>query len=143
MAGKRNRKQRWMYPIAVALLAMLATQGCRRETPLSKPEPSGPEPYFLAIPSHFPVPEPMTDNPLTVQGVELGRKLFYDGLLSANGKVSCATCHRQELAFSDGVAIAAHGVSGRPLERHAPALFNLAWASNGLFWDGGSKNLES
>jgi len=143
MAEKRNRKQAWMYPIVGALLAMLVAQGCRKETPMPEPEPSGPEPYTLAIPSHFPPSEPAADNPLTVRGVELGRKLFYEGLLSANGNVSCATCHRQELAFSDGVAIATHGVSGRPLERHVPVLFNLAWASNGLFWDGGSKNLES
>lgn len=143
MADKRNRKLLWVYPIAGAFLAMLAVQGCRKEMSMPEPEPSDPEPYTLVIPARFPLPEATADNPLTVQGVELGRKLFYDGLLSANGKVSCATCHRQELAFSDGVAIATHGVSGRPLERHAPVLFNLAWASNGLFWDGGSKNLES
>ncbi|SEK19407.1 cytochrome-c peroxidase [Parapedobacter koreensis] len=143
MAVKRNRKKEWVYPVAAALLAMLTAQGCRKETPMPEPEPFGREPYTLAIPSHFPLPESAADNPLTVQGVALGRKLFYDGLLSANGKVSCATCHRQELAFSDGVAIAAHGVSGKPLERHAPALFNLAWHDTGLFWDGGSKNLES
>lgn len=73
----------------------------------------------------------------------LGRQLFYDGMLSANGTVSCATCHHQEMAFSDGQAVTTQGVSGRPLERHSPVLFNLAWSDQGLFWDGGSKNLES
>jgi cytochrome c peroxidase len=57
--------------------------------------------------------------------------------------VSCASCHLPELAFSDGVALSNVGVSGNQLHRNAPALINLAWATNGLFWDGGSTNLES
>lgn len=87
------------------------------------------------------VPAP-AHNPGTRAGVELGRRLFYDPRLSGNDQVACATCHRQALAFSDGVALATHGASGRALLRHAPSLANTAWAP-GLFWDGGAKNLES
>jgi cytochrome c peroxidase len=68
--------------------------------------------------------------------------LFYDPSLSVNGKVSCATCHQQEKAFSDGITLTRAGVSGKPLLRHTPSLANLAWMQ-GLFWDGGAKNLES
>ncbi|MDR7131442.1 cytochrome c peroxidase [Algoriphagus sp. 4150] len=97
----------------------------------------------LEIPEGFPSPVYMMDNPLTEEGVLLGKRLFFDKEISSNGKVSCASCHNPHLAFSDGVALGREGVSGNPLERHSPALFNLAWMGNGLFWDGGSKNLES
>ncbi len=97
-----------------------------------------PVPAGLGVPA---VPTP-TRNPLTRAGVALGRMLFYDPRLSGTNTVSCATCHQPERAFSDGRALSAAGVSGRPLLRHAPALQNLAWA-RGLFWDGGATDLES
>lgn len=96
----------------------------------------------LAVPAGFPHPVAATENPLTAEGIALGRMLFYDTRLSGNNKVSCASCHSQQLAFTDGVALASHGVAGTPLVRHASALINLAWMK-GLFWDGGSLNLES
>lgn len=88
----------------------------------------------------FPQPE---RNLMTVEGVLLGKKLFFDPKLSANGKVSCATCHQPEKAFTDGEALGDLGVSGKNLKRHSPALFNLAWNTAGLFWDGGANDLES
>lgn len=99
--------------------------------------------YALRVPSNFPGPPATPDNPLTAAGVALGEKLFFDPMLSGNNQVSCATCHIPELAFSDGIALSSKGISGKSLMRHVPALINLAWADNGLFWDGGSKNLES
>lgn len=87
------------------------------------------------------VPQP-EHNIATEAGVELGEKLFFDPRLSANGKISCASCHFPDRAFTDGVALSRVGVSHKPLIRHAPALFNLAW-TDGTFWDGGAKNLES
>ena len=99
--------------------------------------------YMPDLPSNLGQSIPQTErNPLTKEGVELGRQLFYDPALSRNGKVSCATCHQQEKAFSDGQAISAAGVTGKRLLRHVPSLVNLAWM-NGLFWDGGAKDLES
>jgi len=59
----------------------------------------------------FAVPE---NNPLTQESVLLGRRLFYDPILSSNNKVSCATCHKQALAFTDGLKTSV-GVSGTPL----------------------------
>ncbi|GAB3334619.1 cytochrome c peroxidase [Marivirga atlantica] len=75
--------------------------------------------------------------------IDLGKQLFFDQHLSANGEVSCASCHLPEMSFTDGEALASNGVSGNQLERHSPALVNLAYMDNGLFWDGGAKNLES
>ncbi|WP_215242226.1 cytochrome-c peroxidase [Dyadobacter helix] len=102
-----------------------------------------PEPYTFEAPVHFPQPVFDTGNPMSREGIALGRMLFYDVRLSANNKVSCATCHDPQRAFTDGARLSTAGVSGSALLRHTPALFNLAWATNGLFWDGGATNLES
>lgn len=81
-------------------------------------------------------------NPLSEEGVALGKRLFHDPVLSSNGKVSCATCHQPDKSFTDGLPLSALGVSGVALQRNVPPLINLAW-NNGLFWDGGAKDLES
>lgn len=87
-----------------------------------------------------PVPAPAR-NPTTHAGVALGERLFSDPRLSADHTVSCATCHDPERAFTDGRRFSV-GVSGRPLKRNTPTLLNVAFR-DGLFWDGGAKNLES
>ncbi|WP_299080554.1 cytochrome c peroxidase [uncultured Paraglaciecola sp.] len=81
------------------------------------------------------------DNPLTVEGVELGRRLFYDPLLSGNNRVSCATCHQQHLAFTDGKAHSV-GVSGIPLAFNSMTLANAMWGPQHFFWDGRVSSLE-
>jgi cytochrome c peroxidase len=81
------------------------------------------------------------DNPLTVEAVELGRRLFYDPRLSANGKVSCSTCHIQRLAFTDGRTTGV-GVSGRPLAFNSMSLVNLLWGPQHFFWNGRAATLE-
>ncbi len=78
------------------------------------------------------------DEPTDV--VALGRRLFEDRRLSADGSVSCATCHRPERAFTDGRARAV-GIAGRVGRRNSPQLFNLADA--GVFgWDGRAPVLD-
>ncbi|MDX1407495.1 MAG: cytochrome c peroxidase [Saprospiraceae bacterium] len=80
-----------------------------------------PTPYLLSYPDRFPQPEIPADNPLTEEGVQLGRRLFYDPLLHASGEQACAGCHQQSLAFtSDG-----------PVLPH----INLGWNS-AFLWDG-------
>ncbi len=128
---------------AFLLLAVLVTSSCKKEEVAGLETESGLHPAALETPSNFPVPRTDVDNPQTVEGIELGRLLFYDTRLSGNNKLSCASCHKQEMAFSDAVALNNIGESGKTLPRHAPALINLAWANSGLFWDGGSTNLES
>ncbi|MDN3596666.1 cytochrome-c peroxidase [Zunongwangia endophytica] len=97
----------------------------------------------LQVPANFPPLPQQPDYPITEAGVALGRKLFFDTRLSGNNQVSCASCHVPSLAFTEGSTLSTKGISGNPLLRHVPALINLAWADNGLFWDGGSANLES
>lgn len=125
------------------LLVLLLASSCKKEEAPTADPINVLHPYALDIPTNFPKPLNDPDNPLTVEGVALGRMLFYDQRLSASNRLSCASCHHQDLSFSDGVALSNIGESGKMLPRNAPALINLAWMQNGLFWDGGSTNLES
>ncbi|MBB4109647.1 cytochrome-c peroxidase [Pedobacter zeae] len=131
------------FATLVAFSAIFFASSCKKDVVKDMDGETLPKKIGLDIPSNFPKATDDPDNPLTEQGVALGRLLFYDTRLSGSNKLSCASCHRQELAFSDGVARSNIGESGQPLPRHAPALINLAWAKSGLFWDGGSTNLES
>jgi cytochrome c peroxidase len=84
--------------------------------------------YDLRLPPGFPSPRLPTDNPLTPEGVELGRHLFYDTRLSGNGTFSCASCHEQRLAFSDGRAQSV-GSTGELTPRSSMPLANMAYMS--------------
>lgn len=79
------------------------------------------------IPKPFPRPPVPADNAMTPAKVELGRYLFYDKRMSVNGKTSCATCHRQELAFTDGRA-QAQGTTGQRHPRSSMSLANVAYS---------------
>lgn len=92
---------------------------------------------LLGLDEYFYVPE---DNPLTPQKIELGRRLFFDTRLSADHTISCASCHKPELAFSDGLTIST-GAGNRKGPRHTPALVNLVYATS-FFWDGRVATLE-
>ncbi len=81
------------------------------------------------------------DNPLTLESIALGRRLFYDPRLSGNNQVSCATCHKQQLAFTDGLKHSV-GVSGKPLAFNSMSLANLLWGPQKLFWNGRANSLE-
>ncbi len=80
-------------------------------------------------------------NPLTGAGVALGRKLFYDPILSADSSLACASCHLQELAFTDGRPVST-GIDGRKGTRNAISLANVGYRYKGLFWDGRAAGLE-
>lgn len=100
----------------------------------------GARPYRLVVPGTFPRPALPMDNPLTEEGVALGRRLFHDPLLSRGERYSCASCHDPGRAFTDAKAVST-GVSGRPGTRSAMPLFNLAWKTS-FFWDGRARTLR-
>ncbi len=98
--------------------------------------------YDLNIPAGLPAMPIPADNPMSVEGVALGRKLFYDNLLSANNTMNCGSCHQlrnytidSNLAFSVGI----DGIAGT---RNSMPLFNIGYSTT-FFWDGGAPNLES
>ncbi len=92
----------------------------------------GAAPYTFELPPGFPPPPVPEDNPMSAAKVELGRHLFYDKRLSGNETMSCASCHRQELAFTDGLAVSI-GASGEHTARGSMMLGNVAYAST-LTW---------
>jgi cytochrome c peroxidase len=99
-----------------------------------------PTPYELEIPSHFPsmiIPE---NNPMTKEGVSLGRMLFYEERLSGDNSMSCATCHAPENSFTDPNQFST-GIDGIAGTRNSMALINLGWQKF-FFWDGRAKSLE-
>jgi cytochrome c peroxidase len=122
--------------LIAALLAAMATGGCSKRRPAATPLSDFSAPFVFG---RFQVP---TNNPLTVEAVELGRRLFYDPRLSANGKVSCSTCHNQRLAFTDGRTTGV-GVSGKSLEFNSMSLANLLWGPQHFFWNGRAVTLEA
>ena len=109
--------------LAIASLAVLtATVGIRLQ----------PTEYEWHLPKQFPRPAVPADNPMSAAKVDLGRHLFYDLRLSANGEQSCATCHQQERAFTDGLATSV-GSTGEDHPRNSMSLVNVAYATT-LTW---------
>lgn len=80
------------------------------------------------------------NNPLTKEKVALGRKLFFDPILSENNTVSCASCHQPELGFASNNTLAI-GIDGKVGTRNSPTLLNRAFGAK-FFWDGRSESLE-
>ena len=113
--------------LAAALVVLVAAGTASADTP-----------YVLDLPRGFPAPDIPTDNPMTWEKVELGRFLFYDTKLSGNQTFACASCHKQELAFTDGLQHAV-GSTGEAHPRGSMSLANvayagtLAWNNPGLF----------
>ena len=97
-------------------------------------------PYVLDIPSHFPDMIIPADNPITLEGVELGRYLFYEKKLSGDNTMSCASCHMPENSFSNPNKYST-GIDGIQGNRQSMALINMGW-ENFFFWDGRETTLE-
>ena len=128
--------------ILLLLVFLLSSCGDKQN-----PTPNSPTPYDFIIPQGFPtelnIPD---DNPLTVEGVELGRNLFYDGRLSGrthpDSLISCATCHRQESSFEAGINHPdfeggfPFGITGIHTHHVTLPLMNLVWNSSGYGWSG-------
>jgi cytochrome c peroxidase len=124
----------WGRLATILLLIGLGT-GCNKS--------SGPEPEKPVIPDipGYPFMAQPADNPATAKGVKLGRKLFYDPILSGDSTQSCAVCHNQKFAFSDRGKRFSHGITGDSGTLNAPAIINAGWIPR-LFWDGRAASLE-
>jgi len=112
--------------------------GCAKDSAFNEPvgdQPiTGPRPYFLQIPEGFGDYYLDEENRLSYEGIELGRRLFYDPILSRERNVSCGSCHQQQYAFSDHLKRSI-GTHGGETSFHSMPLFNIAWM-NQFFWDG-------
>ena len=132
-----RRGSRW---IAAVFALWALTPGCDCG-PIDPVEPVWePTPYALEIPPFFPPMDIPEDNPLTEEGVQLGRMLFWETRLSETNTMSCGTCHLPEHSFSDPNPYST-GVTGAVGNRNAMALINMGWATS-FFWDGRAFTLE-
>ncbi|MFN7676223.1 cytochrome-c peroxidase [Flavobacterium sp.] len=99
-------------------------------------------PLYLEVPKGWPEPKyNFNRNPLTEEGFELGRHLFYDPILSRDNTISCSSCHLQQTGFTHVDHQLSHGIEGKIGTRNSMALINLAWNKD-FMWDGGVNNLE-
>lgn len=137
----------WKYLVAgfIPLTGLLIS--CNQQDEITLTPVHKPTPFELSIPYGFPkklnIP---ADNPLTVEGVELGRYLFYDGRISGHSEpekhMSCSTCHLQKNAFECGIDHPKYtngktfGVTGIPTPHYMLPLFNQVWNHNGYLWNG-------
>ncbi|BDS12957.1 cytochrome-c peroxidase [Aureispira anguillae] len=108
--------------------------------------PYTPTSYTVVSPQGFPPMEHPDDNPITVQGIELGRHLFYDPILSRDSSTSCSSCHELNKAFTDGLP-KAKGIDNRIGRRGSMSLINIgySWVKNrdyNFMWDGRFATLE-
>jgi len=100
-----------------------------------------PDSLTIVVPDSFPIFEQPADNVLTADGVELGRHLFYDPLLSRDESMSCSSCHLPASGFTDNLSVSP-GVDGIAGNRSSMALLNVGFFYTGLFWDGKVQTLE-
>ena len=133
----------WLFAASALLIGIIvwpvAAQSGFAKAPSDRPSAA----QFFAdkLPRWFPVPNVPADNPLTEEKVELGRHLFYEPMLSGNSTYSCATCHRQSLAFTDGLAQAI-GAEGGQHARSSMSLANVVYNAS-FGWGDRTWSLES
>jgi len=128
--------------VAATLLSLGGVVGCSGSDAVSDSDPSSLS--NSTSPAGFPKgtnrDQAPADNALTENRALLGKRLFYDPLLSRTNDVSCATCHQQAYGFSDPKPVST-GVDGRTGTRNAPSVANAAWGRS-FFWDGRARTLE-
>lgn len=120
---------RWLAVVAPAILASGMLAAGRKPAAQEVEVPLG------LLPIQWPA-----DNPYSKEKLELGRLLYFDRRLSADGTVSCANCHHPSFAFADGAPVST-GIKGQKGTRSAPTVFNRAY-SLAQFWDGRAPTLE-
>ena len=132
-----------MHRIFLGLLfpVVLASWGCPSGTPTQGAGsfPIG-TPVEIEAPLGLPPVLIPADNPPTAETISLGRRLYYDPMLSVDDTVACASCHHPDFGFTDGKPVS-EGVNGQKGGRNAPTVFNVAYFAT-QFWDGRAPNLE-
>lgn len=138
-----KKKRGYFIHILVATIVIFLFNACKEEN--NDPQPPGevwhPTPYELTIPQGFPDMNIPADNPMTVEGVDLGKRLFYDPILSADNTQACANCHAPEFSFTDNGKRFSEGIDGIFGTRNSMPVINAGWMPS-LFWDGRRTSLE-
>lgn len=120
------------WVILTSVFASACKDGSDRDLPFVGPQ----------LPANFPPPTyDLAQNPVTEAGFALGKKLFYDKILSRDGSIACADCHISFAAFSHPDHSTSHGIDNLFGRRNALPIQNMLWVSE-FFWDGGVPNLD-
>jgi len=133
----KSKKLYWLFALIILIY------NCKPETVMpckSDTNSHNPTPYVWNLPWNIAPPAPSMKNPMTVEGIELGRHLFYEEMLSRTNTISCSSCHDQSCAFTDCGKVLSIGVDGLTGTRNSMSLVNLAWSSS-FNWDGSSPSL--
>lgn len=129
-----------MKKVTLIAVTFLAIWACTPDEP-DEPTPYAPTPLSINIPPSLPQAQFPPDNPLTVEGVALGRKLFWDPILSADSTQSCGSCHAPEFAFTDHGLATSVGIRGQNGTRNSMPIMNLIYSPS-FFWDGRAATLH-
>jgi len=125
-------RKHWSYILLLGLIILISLSFSYELT----------KPLYFEVPKNWPKPKyDFKKNPLTEEGFQLGRNLFYDPIISRDSTVSCASCHLQQTGFTHVDHQLSHGIDGKIGNRNSLALINLAWNKD-FMWDGGVNNLE-
>jgi cytochrome c peroxidase len=132
--------KKWVHILVISVLVSCSSDGNQEEEYV-------PVPTSLNIPQLFQekLIQPVTpaNNPLTEEGIALGKKLFFDTILSKDNSQSCATCHDPQKSFTDNLQFSL-GVDGIEGDRNSMPLFNLAWNFDERFnWGGDAFGIEA
>lgn len=134
--------KRTIYLVSLIGLSFLTITSCDEDNSNEPESRLAKTPYNLIMPTNMPPPILPEDNPLTVEGVALGRELFYEKLLSKDNSQSCGSCHAQKDAFTDNKKAFSVGVRGELGGRNSMPIFNLFYHQKGFFWDGRAEILR-
>jgi cytochrome c peroxidase len=141
-------RTRIKYHFFLAIIALMVF-GCSEDTtPVVEQDGDltdityDPVVYDIQYSFNFPAIEQPADNIATVDGVELGRHIFYDPILSRDSTISCASCHLPKGSFTDNRPVSI-GIAGAMTSRSSMSLLNVAFYNRGLFWDGRQQTIES
>jgi len=136
MAHHNLNKMKQIKYVSIMLLVLVIVVGCRKD----KVEQI--VPFGFEAPDYFPeVQYSFENNDVTQKRFALGKKLFFDPILSSDNTISCASCHAQVHAFADHNVALSTGVEGRLGKRNSPSIANMAWSPS-FMWDGGVNHIE-
>ncbi|TRX58814.1 cytochrome-c peroxidase [Fulvivirga sp. M361] len=120
-----------------AIVCAVVLAACHDDTGLAPNEA-----FEFKVPENFPEPTyTFKNNPVSREGFELGKKLFFDPVLSRDQTIACSSCHAQSVAFADPQHRLSIGIEDRIGKRNAPQIANLAFQSS-FFWDGGVTHVD-
>lgn len=137
----------WLLLLLIPILWTACQNDDGNQPPIDGPDEDllaiafNPTPKTLELHDSLPQMNIPADNPLTEEGVELGRHLFFDPILSLDSTLSCNSCHLLDGGLTDNLPVSP-GVNGAIGQRSSMTLFNIGFANNGLFWDGRVMTLE-